>query len=50
MFFPSTSGSSKWSLSSFFTKTLYTPLLSSIRATCPAYLILLDLITRKILG
>ena len=31
------------------TKTLYTPLLSSTRATCPAHLILLDFITRKIL-
>jgi len=32
------------------TKTLYTTLLSSIRATCPAYLILLDFITRTTLG
>ena len=31
--------------SGFLTKTLYTPLLSSIRAICPAHLIL-DLITR----
>jgi len=36
--------------SGFPTKTLYTPLLSLTRATCPAYLIFLGLITRKILG
>ena len=36
--------------SSFPTKTLYTPLLSPIRATCPTYLILLHFITRTILG
>ena len=36
--------------SGFPTKTLYTPLLSPIRATWPNYLILLDLIAQKILG
>jgi hypothetical protein len=34
----------------FSTEILYAPLLSSMRATCPAYLILLGLITRIIFG
>jgi len=36
--------------SGFPSKALYTPLSSSIRATCPAHHILLDFITRTILG
>jgi len=48
---PSKPGSSQWSLSlRFHTKTMHMPLLSPIRATCTAHPILLDFITRTILG
>jgi len=40
--------SPKWSLSHFLTKTLYTSFFSFIYVTCPAYLILLDLLTQII--
>ena len=48
---PSTRGSPTWSLSfRLLTKPLYTSLFSTIRATCLVHLILLDFITRTILG
>ena len=51
IFLPSMPGFSKFSISLRFpTKTRYAPLLCSICATCPAHLILLDVITRIIYG
>ena len=48
---PSMPGSPKWSLPSGFpSKTLYMPLLFPIYTTCPANLILLDFVTRTIMG
>jgi hypothetical protein len=48
---PSTPRSPQWSLSLRFPhQHLIHPLSSPIRATCPAHLILLDFITRTILG
>ena len=47
----SKSRSPKWSLSFRFpTKTLYMPLLAPVRPICPAHLILLNIITRTIMG
>ena len=50
---PSMPGSPKWPIFFRFlhqNTVHFSPLLSSIRVTCPAHLILLDFITRKIVG
>ena len=48
---PSIAGSPKWFFpSGSHTKTLYKPLPSPIHTTCPAHLVVLDFITRTILG
>jgi len=48
---PSIPRSHKWFLpSGFSSKTLFTPLSSPIRTTCPTHLILLDFITHTILS
>ena len=48
---PSTPMSPPWCLSLRFShQTIYTPLSSHIRATCPAHFVFLDFITRTILG
>jgi hypothetical protein len=49
--YPFTPGSFQWPLSfRFHTETLYTPLLSPTRTTCPSHLILLCFIIRNIFG
>ena len=47
---PSTSWSPQWSLSLMFPHQNLVHTSPSIRATCPAHLVLLDFITRAILG